>query len=365
MSSPPRHHEMPSARAHFGPRSEAIRLAHDFAARSLRGERAAGSLRRFDEAAHRWAHTGVSFDVVHHAVWEGTREAVDRLVAETPGPPDTATAATQLRTTLEAIHTMSVAAYHAFRREVEVRSAVMTAAEQALTVALLRGDEVHAARHLGALSVADSYHVLALRFSETPELPAGAVWSRLSTELKQRCRTPVLSVSGRGGATFLVPEYAVSDDRLAHLLEAAATAAGIIVTATLVRADRDQITDAHARAHELLDLARAAGRGPGLWRFRDLVVEYQVTRPGLARDRLLAVLDPLAAQPELLDTLTRHIHNELNRMRTARELEVHANTVDHRLKRVRQLTGYDPNQLADLCTLRAALIIRAVRLVRS
>ncbi|WP_280255211.1 PucR family transcriptional regulator [Nocardia wallacei] len=365
MSSPPRRHEIPSPTAHSSPHSEAVRLAHDFAALSLRGEPATGSLRRFDEAAHRWAHTGVSFDVVHHAVWEGTRDAVDRFVAETPGPPDTAAAAAQVRRTLETIHTMTVAAYHAFRREVQTRSAVTTAAEQALTVALLRGDEARAARQLGALSGADAYHVLAVRFSQPPDRPADAVWSRLSAELKQRCDTPVLSVSGRAGATFLVPEYAVPDDRMDDVLAAAAAAAGITVTATLVRADRDQVTDAHTRAHELLELACAAGHGPGLRRFRDLVVEYQVTRPGLARDRLLAILDPLTAQPELLDTLARHIHNELNRTRTAQELGVHANTVDHRLRRVRQLTGYDPNQLADLCTLRAALIIRAVRPARS
>lgn len=342
MSSPPRSPEMASVRARVDPCAEAVRLAHDFTARSLRGEGVTGSLRRFDEAARRWAHTGVSFDAVHHAVWEGTREAVDRLVAETPGPPDAAAATAQLRTTMEAIHTMSVAAYHAFRREAEDRSAVLTAAEQALTGA-------------------DSYHVLAVRFWEMPDRPAAAAWSRLSSEMKQRCHTSMLSVSGHAGATLLVPEYAVPDDGMDQVLQAAATAAGVTVTATLVRADRGQVTDAHARAHELLDLACAAGRGPGLRRFRDLVVEYQVTRPGLARDRLAAILDPLAAQPELLDTLTRHVQNELNRMRTARDLEVHANTVDHRLKRVRQLTGYDPNQLAHLCTLRAALIIRAVR----
>ncbi|MBF6169913.1 PucR family transcriptional regulator [Nocardia blacklockiae] len=346
-----RHQERP------GTDTEVARLAHEFTLRCLRGEEPDGTLRHFDDAARRWALAGVPFGTVDSALWEGARTAIDRVVAAAGG---TDLPAAHLHTTLQAVHRMSSATYHAFRRELRARTEVTAEAEQALAVALLRGDGEQAASRLAGLPVGDAYHVVAARFSAPPPRFAAGAWSRFSAELRRRGTTAILSMVGDAGATLLIPESAVADEELDGLVESACAAADVEVLATVVPADRAHITAAHTQAHELLDLAGAAGRAPGLHRFRDLVVEYQVTRPSLARDRLATVLDPLAPQPELIDTLARHVRNELNRTRTARELDIHANTVDHRLRRIHQLTGYDPNQLADLCTLRAALLIRAV-----
>ncbi|PSK32159.1 PucR family transcriptional regulator, partial [Nocardia seriolae] len=96
----------------------------------------------------------------------------------------------------------------------------------------------------------------------------------------------------------------------------------------------------------------------GLFRFDELALEYQLTRPGPGRDHLGSLLDPLDEHAELLETLQSHISNNLNRQRTARMLHVHTNTVDYRLKRIGQLTGFDPTQASGLWYLRSALVAR-------
>src|SRR5690606_17947124 len=87
-------------------------------------------------------------------------------------------------------------------------------------------------------------------------------------------------------------------------------------------------------------------------------LEYQLTRPGAARDRLAAVLDPLDEQPVLLQTLLTHLETEAARLSTAKALHVHPNTVDYRLERIAEVTGLDPRNPEGLWRLRSAAIAR-------
>lgn len=89
-----------------------------------------------------------------------------------------------------------------------------------------------------------------------------------------------------------------------------------------------------------------------------MLLDYQLTRPGVARRELAALLDPLADHPELLQTLEVHLGYDLNRRRTASTLHIHANTVDYRLRRIAELTGLDPARRVDLRHLEAALVAR-------
>ncbi len=57
----------------------------------------------------------------------------------------------------------------------------------------------------------------------------------------------------------------------------------------------------------------------------------------------------------LADTLHAYAECDLNVARTAERLEVHANTVHYRLRRVHELTGRDPRRFADLVELTTAL----------
>ncbi|WP_425555937.1 PucR family transcriptional regulator [Kitasatospora nipponensis] len=105
-------------------------------------------------------------------------------------------------------------------------------------------------------------------------------------------------------------------------------------------------------------MARSAGRGPGLYLLDDVLLEYQLSRPSPARDRLAALLAPLARRPELLDTLRTFLACGLDRRQAAARLQVHPNTVDYRLRRATELTGLDAARGADQLTLRAALAAR-------
>ena len=77
-----------------------------------------------------------------------------------------------------------------------------------------------------------------------------------------------------------------------------------------------------------------------------------------ATRRIATILDPLDAHPELFDTMRAYLGNDMNRQLTARQLYVHPNTVDYRLRRVRDLTGIDPVHPAGLPRIIAALAAR-------
>ncbi len=187
---------------------------------------------------------------------------------------------------------------------------------------------------------------------------SGRLAQRVRIALADRGRH-VLSLLGRDGGTVLVP---VSDrTNLERLMAAAAQAAGGPLTATAVTVPRDEIPDAADRAHELLDMVHRLRMGPALYRFEELALEYQITRPGPGLDYLGTVLDPLDEQPKLLETLRCHIGNGLNRQRTARMLNLHTNGLDYRLRRIGRLTGYDPGDARGICYLRAALVARSYR----
>ncbi|RDI42001.1 PucR family transcriptional regulator, partial [Nocardia mexicana] len=182
---------------------------------------------------------------------------------------------------------------------------------------------------------------------------------RLQAELATRCGSTALSLLSVDGGTLLLPVEAAGDDTLDELIASLSRAARVPVTATVVTAGTDTIPTAADQAHQLLDMVSRLRLEPGLYRFDHLALEYQLTRPGPGLEFLRSLLVPLDEHPELLDTLRTHIAHNLNRQRTARLLHVHTNTVDYRLKRIGQLTGFDPTQASGLWYLRSALVARS------
>ncbi|MFB9185705.1 PucR family transcriptional regulator [Dactylosporangium sucinum] len=92
-----------------------------------------------------------------------------------------------------------------------------------------------------------------------------------------------------------------------------------------------------------------------MYRFDDVLVEYQLARPGPGLPRLAAKLDPLAGHPYLLETLRSFVRHGHNRSRVAQDLHVHRNTLDYRLGRITAMTGLDPAVPAQARLLDAAL----------
>ena len=116
--------------------------------------------------------------------------------------------------------------------------------------------------------------------------------------------------------------------------------------------------DVHAvveQATEVRRVAQLCGRSPGVYRLDDLLLEYQLTRPGPALTRLAEALHPLVEKPVLRKTLDAYLNLDLDRRRTARALHVHPNTVDYRLRKIGALTSLDATRAADIPLLRAAL----------
>ena len=80
------------------------------------------------------------------------------------------------------------------------------------------------------------------------------------------------------------------------------------------------------------------------------------TRRDLA-DRLLAPLDD---EPELVETLGRFFARDCSLVETARELQIHRNTLGYRLEKIAQLTDLDPRRFNDAVQLRLAMLVRSV-----
>lgn len=95
----------------------------------------------------------------------------------------------------------------------------------------------------------------------------------------------------------------------------------------------------------------------GVYRVSDLVLEIQLTRPGPARAALLEALAPLDGHGDLLETLRVHVDERGRRTESAARLHVHPNTLDYRLRRIRELTGVDPADRDGGQLLRAALFV--------
>ncbi|MGA5823015.1 PucR family transcriptional regulator [Kitasatospora sp. NPDC094028] len=301
------------------------------------------------------------------------------------------------------------------RRPAEHRSA----ARQSLLTALLAGAPAEDAAARAGLRLPAAYAVLCLSVADhaderapgvDPGIAALRKLRRLGTELDHRTRRSALCALTPSGGLVLVPlapdqndqhhqhnqhnQHNQRDQRdqrdqnirigpdthrrtdassgplpadtpaeatwaqLADAVTAVARAAGASVQAGAAAAVPAEVPGAAALACEVLDVARAFDRPPGLHRLDDVLLEYQLTRPSQARSRLAALLEPLVDGGELLTTLRTHLAGGLNRRHTASALHLHPNTVDYRLRRIAALTGLDPTQPADVLRITAAIAAR-------
>lgn len=135
-----------------------------------------------------------------------------------------------------------------------------------------------------------------------------------------------------------------------------ADAAGVPLTAAVARAQPSGVAPALRQAREVLQLVQWLGVAPGLYRLEDVLVEYQLSRPGPARQRLAQRVAAIEHDPDLLATVRAYLVHGGNRRRVALDLHIHPNTVDYRNAKVHRLTGLDPTDAGDAYQLRTALI---------
>ncbi|WP_405492089.1 PucR family transcriptional regulator [Nocardia sp. NBC_00511] len=340
------------------------RVCLELAVSMLDGDDFPGKTGKLAEAAAGWAREGVPIDTVLHSIHEGFRVGFDRVVS-TATVRDYASLVDGAKLVVSMLDTISATVARAYVREHKAVVSEHHTAVHTLTSALLGGHSTSTMARECGIDIAAEYSVLALAIPEHPDqrhpgldgkVVARRILRRLQAELATRCGDVALALLSVDGGTVLIPSTAVED--LDTLIVQLSVAAHVPVTAALVVAPTAEVPSAADRAHELLDMVQRLECVAGLYRFADMALEYQLTRPGPGRESLGALLEPLSGHPELLETLQCHISNNLNRQRTARVMHIHTNTVDYRLKKICQLTGFDPGATSGLWQLRSALIAR-------
>lgn len=317
------------------------------------------------ESAARRAEEGVPLDAVLSAYHLGIRVILDLIVPHAQ-PADLPAVIEVQRLTLEYLRVVAAAVSAGY---FDVRGEEQEVRQSLLSVLLDGGDADQVATRSG-LRLPAGYLVLGLGVGVHPdERRAGIDRSVVARRKIRRLRnaldraTPegvLATLSPDGGIALLATKTATEPtakqwSSLDSVVADLSTAAGADVLAAAVPARPSGVPAAAALAGELRAVAYAFGERTGLYRLDDLTVEYQLTRPGPARDRLAAQLDPVRDKPELLGTLRAYVASGLNRRATATGLHVHPNTVDYRLRKVAALTGLDTTRPAEVLRVRAAL----------
>ncbi|MCX4098384.1 PucR family transcriptional regulator [Nocardia sp. alder85J] len=284
------------------------------------------------------------------AIHEALRETLDHL-----GKQPTSALPRQLRMVLDISPRLSrsvLRAYHPARLDYYSSP---PAPGRARAVALFDNS---APRPRGTGTAA--YDIVALRVEPGGDSVAtGSPMQRFLRQLRTH-RDTVLPIVAESTGTLLIPATRTTCE-LDEVLRVCCTEASLAVTAATVHARRPELRSAREHAHQLLDLVEQLGCGPGLYRFSDLAFEYQITRPGPARDRLAAILDPLDTHPGLLTVVAHHIRTGGVQIRTAQLLGIHPMTLANRLRQIRELTGLDPTEHSARWQLHAALIAYITR----
>ncbi len=175
------------------------------------------------------------------------------------------------------------------------------------------------------------------------------------------------------GANVLVPVsrpessdwLAAADGLLADLSRAAGGAP--LVGSVAWGHGPDGVARAGDDAVTVLRLVTGMRRPPGLYRLDDVLLEAALSGAAAGpAARLAALLVPLeeTGGTELLATLDTYVAHDADRRRTAAALHVHPNTLDYRLRRIGEITGYSPGTARGLQVLGAALTLRRVGGIR-
>jgi len=345
-----------------------VKICLDWSISRLQGTLTIEDIDRLQAVLASWAGDGIGIDAVLHGVHEGFRAGMDLMFAQRRS-----TTSEEVRAVtgavLELLRVVTATVGKSYVREYRAQAIEHQVGVHTLTSALLRGKPTSTmATTFGAL-VAERYHVLAVSMPSHPDeanpdlngqVVARRKLRRLQAALALHTRAAPLSLLSVDGGTILVPCAKGDTDTMTdELVDKLSAAAQVPLRVATVVADAADVPVAVGHAHELLDTADQLGQAPGVYRFEELALQYQLTRPGEARDRLAGQLAVLDEHPELLETLRAHIGTGLRRQATAKLLHLHPNTVDYRLRRIGELTGLDPSSSTGLWHLRSAMIARA------
>ncbi|MYQ42425.1 MULTISPECIES: helix-turn-helix domain-containing protein [unclassified Streptomyces] len=299
----------------------------------------------------------VGFDIVWQAVLEevGETDAAGllRLTAHTHAH-------------LLAVTTLVLRGYHheAARLSIGERDA-----RYGVYAALVAGEDPATAADRARLTLAEHYLVLSLHLAGSPtgdedDRPPVARHRRANTiqrVLAEHTAGDVLAVIGDPTATALVPVRAGAADEGAGVLRGLDHLTEVLDVDLHVGAARVAVAGipaAVAQCADVCEIAVATRRPPGVYRLDDVLVEYQLTRPGPALQLLLERLAPFDRHPDWEETLRVYLRHRCDRRLTAAELHLHPNSVDYRLSRLADACGFDATDPAQRAVAHTALCVR-------
>lgn len=323
-------------------------------------------------SAARRAEERVPLDAVLTAYHVGARIGWLALVEEhTPDETDVLLAAAVR--VLAYTQQVTAAVASAYLEEQQTIFGEERDAARQLASALLSGDPADALAARLGVAIAPAYVVVALRMAPHPDESeekdvGGAIAARRKVRRTQAAldewagESTITLLDPAGGLVFLPTSSEGATalaERLADLAVAVEKAAGVpVVAGGAIGYGAADVPRAVAQATDILRLARILDKPAGAYLLRDVLLEYQLTRPSDAQTELASLIEPLDRNPDLLRTLEAYLDTDLDRRRTAAALHVHPNTFDYRLRRIIELTGLDPATTHGLQLLGAALAAR-------
>jgi len=322
-------------------------------------------------SAARRAEERVPLDAVLTAYHVGGRIGWEAL-AEAARPDETEALVAAVERVLLYVQQVAAAVAAAYLEEQQTIYGEERDARRGLASALLNGEPADALASRLGTRIAPAYVVVVMHLGPHPDETDGGVGGavaarrkvrRVQTALDAFCGEPVLALLEATAGAALLPTTAVAATALAEqapLLagELRRSAGADVLAGAAVAVGVQDITRASAQANDVVRLARQLDLSPGGYLLRDVLLEYQLTRPSDALDALRGLLDPIDRNPDLPRTLEVYLAQDLDRRRTAAELHVHPNTLDYRLRRIVELTGLDPSTSRGLQLLGAALAAR-------
>ncbi|MEU7853057.1 helix-turn-helix domain-containing protein [Nonomuraea sp. NPDC049141] len=247
---------------------------------------------------------------------------------------------------------VAFAAAHVYAREAEARGAWDARLEALIVDALVRG-EVDDGLHSWAAALGWTSSPVVVIAGRAPEDDPRAVIDGLR-EKGRRIGMDLLA-GVQADRLIVIVGGANSVDAAAKQVVARFGEGPIVIG--------PEVPDLHAAARSakaaLAGLKASSGwpDAPRPVHAEDLLAERALDGDDDAREQLIEnVFLPLAGTP-LLDTLATYLEQGTSLEATARLLFVHPNTVRYRLKKITELTGYQPTEGRSAFTLQVGLIL--------
>lgn len=345
--------------------TEAIRRSLDlFLAQLTHGEQMQGrALADLGGSAALRADEGVALESLFQAYIVGTTEIIEALADETsPEEAESAQALGHMALSFLGAALPAIAAGYAEARIISLGK--QDAAHQSMIDHLLRGQP--AAATAGSLPRFEQYALVRLAIGPHPDELDMDTNTSIATRRKLRRvnglidetygESAVRDVRGDGGVVLIGYALEEPQPNLDGLVPQLADRAEAEMTGVVVHTSASGVREANELAIEIVEMFTMLDMEPKLWRLEDVLLEYQLTRPGPARRQLSARLATVMSSTVLAETLETYLSVGQSRREAARLLHVHPNTIDYRLRKVAELTPWNPASAEGARHLAAALV---------